>query len=82
MLRNKYSNLSREDRLARIDDLAEANAGRRLSEMEAGNPGAHFYSRHGADTSIIQQQRRATTGYTPDGVPTKLSRFVKIYEQS
>ena len=84
MLRNKYSNLSREDRLARIDDLAEANAGRRLSEMEAGNPGAHFYSRHGADTSIIQQQRRATTGYTPDGysgVPRDSSRFMSNREQ-
>lgn len=46
---------------------AEANAARNLAHMEAGNPGAHFFSRHGSHTTLAQQQVRATTGLTPDG---------------
>jgi hypothetical protein len=62
----------------RLTDLVEANAGRRLAEMEAANPGAHFLTRHGAGTTIEAQYIRSTTGLTPDGVTGKAfdsSRF-------
>lgn len=35
--------------------------------MEAANPGAHFFGRHGAGTTIEAQHIRATIGLTPDG---------------
>ena len=53
----------------RLGVVLEANAGRRLAEMEAANPGSHFLSRHGAGTTLQQQYVRATTGLTPDGLP-------------
>jgi LysM repeat protein len=39
-----------------------------LSALENSNQGAHFYQRHGAQTTLEQQQIRAATGLTPDGV--------------
>jgi RHS repeat-associated protein len=40
----------------------------KLAAMEAGTQGAHFLSRHGAQTTLQQQLTRAITGLTPDGV--------------
>ncbi|NEN76064.1 RHS repeat-associated core domain-containing protein [Pelistega sp. NLN82] len=45
---SKYSHLTREQRQARINALAEANAQRRLQEMQAQNPRSHFLDRYGA----------------------------------
>ena len=49
-----------------------------MSKAEGENAGAHFFSRHGANTTIEQQFTRAKTGLTPDGVagnPQTASRF-------
>ncbi len=53
--------------------LAERNALYQLSQMEKSISGAHFLSRHGAQTTLAQQLERATTGLTPEGVAGKAS---------
>ena len=50
------------------DLLLESLAARALAREEAAVDGAHFLSRHGAQTTMEQQLTRATTGLTPDGV--------------
>jgi RHS repeat-associated protein len=40
----------------------------KLAAIESGTEGAHFLSRHGAQTTLKQQLVRATTGLTPDGI--------------
>jgi hypothetical protein len=52
-------------RRARIDELAEANAYRRLDEMEKGTRGAHFLEKHGKQTTLASQQERSMTGRNP-----------------
>ncbi|MCL9663126.1 pre-toxin TG domain-containing protein [Paenibacillus hunanensis] len=56
----------------------EDNAALQLSKMESATPNAHFYSRHGSQTTLAEQYLRATTGVTPDGYhlrPVNSSRF-------
>jgi hypothetical protein len=69
MLRNKYSNLSREDRLARIDELTENIANKRLMDLEQSiqtqGVNAHFVGKHGSNTTISQQYNRAVHGIDP-----------------
>jgi RHS repeat-associated protein len=51
----------------------------KLAALESGTQGAHFLSRHGAQTTLAQQLTRATSGLTPDGVVGKAvasSRFL------
>nr|WP_142017220.1 RHS repeat-associated core domain-containing protein [Serratia fonticola] len=74
------ASLTREQRQARINELAEANAHRRLQEMESMNPKSHFLERHGAQTSLESQLGRATNGVNPTtGVqqhtPSAATRF-------
>ncbi|WP_434676011.1 RHS repeat-associated core domain-containing protein [Pseudomonas sp. D3-10] len=57
--------MTAEQRRARIDALAEANAYRRLDEMERSIPGAHFLQKHGAQTTTEAQLERVTTGRNP-----------------
>ncbi|WP_373777551.1 RHS repeat domain-containing protein, partial [Glaesserella sp.] len=82
---SKYSHLTREQRQARINELAEANAHRRLQEMQAQNPRSHFLDRHGAQTTLQQQQVRAQTGLNPEGsqgrVPPAATRFLSHRDQ-
>ena len=62
----------------------EANAAQQLAKMEAETPGAHYYSRHGAGTTLEQQYVRSTTGVTPDGLtgnPINSSRFTSNQAQ-
>jgi len=57
----------------------EAFAARELAIAEGEVSGAHFFSRHGAQTTLQQQLQRATTGMTPDGVAGRAvasSRFL------
>jgi RHS repeat-associated protein len=61
-------------------DGAEA-AKRRVQDLEAkyGSNETHGLRRHGAGTTLAQQEYRAKTGYTPDGVggdPTNATRFL------
>jgi hypothetical protein len=48
-----------------MDELAEANAYRRLQEIESSIPGAHFLEKHGAQTSLQSQLARAQYGTNP-----------------
>ena len=64
-LRAKYGHLTNEQRNSRLSNLAEANAHRRLQELEASIPGAHFLEKHGAQTTPQAQLARATTGANP-----------------
>ncbi|EJM86605.1 RHS repeat-associated core domain-containing protein [Pseudomonas sp. GM60] len=57
--------LTGDQRRARIDELAEANAYRRLDEMERATPGAHFLEKHGKQTSLASQRERVMTGRNP-----------------
>jgi len=53
---------------ATLTERLEANAARRLSEIQAdAGSKSHFFSRHGAHTTIEQQYDRALSGLTPDG---------------
>jgi len=59
--------------------FAEQSAAFQLANLERSIPGAHFLSRHGAQTTLAQQLERATTGLTPDGLlrkPIDASRFL------
>ncbi|KQM54725.1 hypothetical protein ASE80_20005 [Pseudomonas sp. Leaf15] len=57
--------LGRAQRQARINELGEANAHRRLSELERSIPGAHFLEKHGAQTSLESQLERVITARNP-----------------
>jgi hypothetical protein len=59
---------------------AEKNAASRLAALEQSmGSDAHFFSRHGAQTTIEQQFLRATKGFLPDGgvrAVSDASRFI------
>ncbi|MBE8603353.1 RHS repeat domain-containing protein, partial [Pseudomonas cyclaminis] len=57
--------LTRAERQARIDELAESNIHRRLSELEKSIPDAHFLEKHGAQTSLGSQLERMETAKNP-----------------
>ncbi|NMZ02175.1 RHS repeat-associated core domain-containing protein, partial [Pseudomonas proteolytica] len=56
---------TRAQRQARIDELAESNAYRRLNELERSIPRAHFLEKHGAQTSLASQLERVITAKNP-----------------
>ena len=83
-LRAKYGSLSAAERQALIAEKVEANAERWLNNLVSQNPGAHFLSRHGAGTSLIDQNVRSMLGRTPDGLwlkPVDSSRFMSYVDQ-
>jgi RHS repeat-associated protein len=57
--------MSVEQRRARIDELAEENAYRRLDEIERATPGGHFLEKHGAQTTLQSQLERVTSAKNP-----------------
>lgn len=57
--------MTAEQRRARIDELAEANAYRRLDDIERAIPGGHFLEKHGAQTTLQSQMERVTSGKNP-----------------
>ena len=63
----------------------EIAAARRLRALQQGGPqNAHFFSRHGAGTTIEQQYNRAVLGRLPDGGwrrPVDASRFLTHKQQ-
>ena len=55
---------------------------KRLQQQAGTN--SHFYDRHGAQTSLMSQHRRANTGLTPDGFsgrPVNSSKFTSHTNQ-
>ncbi len=80
------ANMSRAERQDRINELAEANAHRRLQEMENANPRSHFLERHGAQTSLDAQYERAAHGTNPttgaaQRQPSAATRFTSHRDQ-
>ncbi|WP_330209629.1 RHS repeat-associated core domain-containing protein, partial [Pseudomonas sp. AM4(2022)] len=89
--------LTRTQRQARIDELAEANAYRRLKEIEQAFPRAHFLEKHGAQTTRGSQLERVRSGKNPttgeieryiggnkDGepkIPTAATRYLSHRDQ-
>jgi hypothetical protein len=62
---------SRTIRQAKLVNMLEENAARQLAKLESESvEGAHFFARHGAQTTLEQQKIRSMTGMTPD-------RFIK-----
>ncbi|OPB10501.1 rhs family protein [Pseudomonas fluorescens] len=57
--------LTRAERQTRIDELAEANAYRRLEEIEQVISRAHFLEKHGAQTTRQSQLERVQTAKNP-----------------
>ncbi|RMO75329.1 hypothetical protein ALQ35_00691, partial [Pseudomonas fluorescens] len=57
--------LTRAERLAKIDELAEANTYRRLDKLEEETPGAHFLEKHGAQTTFESQLERVRSAKNP-----------------
>ncbi|MFP5391685.1 MAG: PAAR domain-containing protein [Gammaproteobacteria bacterium] len=92
-LRTKYANMTREQRAARMEELAEANAHRRLQEMESSIPHAHFVQKHGAQTTLASQLERAQFGKNPSTgvvetypngnpkIPSSATRFMSHRDQ-
>ncbi|WP_207546543.1 RHS repeat-associated core domain-containing protein, partial [Methylobacterium indicum] len=64
---------------------SETDAEKSLQEMQRKQGiRSHFFDRHGAHTTLQDQQLRATTGYTPDGKqgrPVDSSRFLTHVDQ-
>lgn len=48
-----------------MEELAEANAYRRLEELQDSINGAHFLEKHGAQTTLASQLERAQFGKNP-----------------
>ncbi len=84
-LRQKYAHYTPAQRQARIATFREQNAARILQQAEANaHPNAHFYSRHGAHTTVDDQVERSISGLTPDGYqgnPMPGSRFLAHQDQ-
>ncbi|VEF10077.1 Rhs family protein [Pseudomonas fluorescens] len=57
--------MTAQERRARIDEVAEENAHRRLDEMERATQGAHFLEKHGAQTTLRSQFERIMSGKNP-----------------
>ncbi|EHS56355.1 YD repeat-containing protein, partial [Paenibacillus sp. Aloe-11] len=64
-LREKYSHLTPSERATRLQQLAEANAYRRLQDLENSIPGAHFLQKHGAQTTLQSQLDRVQYAVNP-----------------
>jgi RHS repeat-associated protein len=66
--RERQRSLERQEELRiKREKLAEANAQRRMQELESLDQSSHFNSRHGAATTRADQQFRALTGFSADG---------------
>jgi len=69
-----------------IENTVEANAARQLRRIEldaqAAGVNSHFFSRHGAGTSIEDQYFRSLTGFTPDGFQKNVVAGSRFYTHS
>ena len=74
------------DPLGLVGNRANRRAGGILSDMDASG-GGHAYSRHGAGTTLAQQEHRAKTGVPPDNPcprrprPVDSTRFLSNVDQ-
>lgn len=74
------------DPLGLAGNHANRRAGRILQDIDTKG-GGHAYSRHGADTTLAQQEHRAVTGVSPDCScpkrprPSDSTRFLSNVDQ-
>lgn len=92
-LREKYSYLTAQQRAVRMNERLEANAYRRLQEIESSVPDAHFLETHGAQTTLQSQLERAQYGKNPTTgvieakangspeIPSSATRFLSNRDQ-
>ncbi len=84
-LQAKWGFLSSSERWVLLQNKAEANAARRLMEMQATTPGAHYFEKHGAQLSLQSQFDRAAYGLNPttgaSGYATTATRFFNHRDQ-
>lgn len=77
--------MSSLERRAILETKLEANAMRRLEEMQLATPGAHFVERHGAQLSLASQFDRAAFGINPttgaQSYATTATRFLSARDQ-
>ncbi|MGH1018581.1 hypothetical protein ACQVU2_20270 [Bacillus mycoides] len=64
-MKEKYSHLSASERSARLQELAEENAYRRVQETESNISDAYFLEKHGAQTSLQSQLDRVQYAVNP-----------------
>lgn len=85
-LQGKWGHLTSSERTALTQTKLEANAFRRLEELQAATPKAHFLERHGAQLSLQSQFDRAAFGINPTTgvqqfVPPSATRFLSNRDQ-
>jgi RHS repeat-associated protein len=85
-LQAKWGHLSASERRALLEVKAEANAFRRLQEMEAAMPRAHYLERHGAQLNLQSQFDRVAYGFNPTTgaqqyIPSAATRFMSHRDQ-
>nr|WP_315484266.1 RHS repeat-associated core domain-containing protein [uncultured Undibacterium sp.] len=85
-LQAKWGHLSASERAVLLDSKAEANAFRRLTEMEQGTPKAHYLEKHGAQLDLQSQFDRAAYGINPTTgqvqfAPPAATRFLSNRDQ-
>ena len=85
-LQAKWGRLSLTKRSALLEVKAEANALRRLQEMESATPNAHYLERHGAQLDLQSQFDRAAYGLNPttgaqQHIPPAATRFMSHRDQ-
>ncbi|MEO4049407.1 hypothetical protein AAFN46_20295, partial [Pseudomonas sp. CAU 1711] len=66
-LRLKYGHLTPEQRSSIIFERTEEIALQQLTAKQAATPGAHYLTRHSAETTLREQLVSAATGLRPDG---------------
>jgi len=83
---SRFAGLSSAERRAILETKLEANAMRRLQELQIATPGAHFLERHGSQLSLASQYDRVAFGVNPTtGVvgskPPSATRFFSARDQ-
>lgn len=78
--------MSSAERRVILEGKLEANAMRRLEEMQLATPGAHFVERHGAQLTLSSQLDRVTMGINPttgliQRTPISATRFFSARDQ-
>ena len=85
-LQAKWGHLSSAERSALTQAKLEANAYRRLQDIQSKTPGAHFLERHGAQLDLQSQYDRAALGINPTTgaqqfTPPSATRFLSHRDQ-
>ncbi|RHW16874.1 hypothetical protein D1610_14290 [Sphingomonas gilva] len=83
---SRFASLTPAERRVILEGKLEANAMRRLEEMQQATSGAHFVERHGSQLSLASQYDRAALGINPttgavERIPSAATRFFSARDQ-